>query len=76
MRLDKVSQAAYNNINDLEKVDECGCYHCIRTFSVEEVVEFTDQGTTALCPYCGMDSVLPGTVNKVFLEKAYSMYFK
>jgi NAD-dependent SIR2 family protein deacetylase len=36
----------------------CGCFHCRRTFPPAEVSEWTDGGQTALCPRCGIDSVL------------------
>jgi len=75
MKLDDVQKASINNFDELDKVDVCGCYHCINTFDVEEVTEFVDNGTTALCPHCGVDSIIPGTVNKFFLEKAYQKYF-
>ena len=41
----------------------CGCFHCCRTFRPDEIVEWCDDdpsgvGQTALCPRCGIDSVL------------------
>lgn len=36
----------------------CGCYYCCRTFSASEIKEWTDRGETALCPKCGIDSVV------------------
>lgn len=36
-----------------------GCYYCKRTSLVSEVKEWIDRGNTALCPKCGIDSVLP-----------------
>ena len=35
------------------------CYHCLHVFPAEEITDFTDAEETALCPYCGIDSVLP-----------------
>ena len=36
----------------------CGCFYCGKTFSPEEITEWTDNGQTAFCPRCGIDSVL------------------
>ncbi len=35
-----------------------GCYHCCKTFNATEVVNFTDEGQTALCPQCSVDAVV------------------
>ena len=36
----------------------CGCFYCGRVFPPAEIVDWTDGGMTALCPKCGIDSVL------------------
>lgn len=41
----------------------CGCFNCCRIFppaSIEEWVDNEDSGAgqTAMCPYCGIDSVI------------------
>lgn len=38
--------------------ERCGCYKCLEIFPSEEIKEWTDQNQTALCPKCGVDSVL------------------
>jgi len=40
---------------------KCGCFYCGRVFDKEEIHEWIDdtKGRTAVCPYCGIDSVLP-----------------
>ncbi|MFO0625725.1 MAG: cytoplasmic protein [Polyangiales bacterium] len=45
---------------DLERSKSCACFHCKGTFSPARIKDWTDSGTTALCPLCGIDSVLPG----------------
>jgi hypothetical protein len=37
----------------------CGCFYCLETFAPPEITEWVDNGQTALCPKCGIDSVLP-----------------
>ncbi|HMF43502.1 MAG TPA: hypothetical protein VKQ32_22670 [Polyangia bacterium] len=41
----------------------CGCFHCRDTFAPARITEWVDeaddgQGQTALCPMCGIDSVI------------------
>jgi len=35
------------------------CFYCLKSFKTNEVTEWIDRGLTALCPHCGIDSVLP-----------------
>jgi hypothetical protein len=37
---------------------KCGCFYCLETFDGAEIRQWTDEGITALCPRCGIDSVL------------------
>lgn len=45
----------------VESSDECGCFYCCQTFWASSVWEYTVEGPAgnALCPRCGIDSVLP-----------------
>jgi hypothetical protein len=36
----------------------CGCFGCLETFEPRVIEEWTDKGDTALCPFCGIDSVI------------------
>jgi hypothetical protein len=38
--------------------DRCGCFYCLKIFPPAEIKEWTDNEATALCPICGIDSVL------------------
>jgi hypothetical protein len=42
---------------------ECGCFHCLSCFQSEEIQTWIDDGSTALCPVCGVDAVLPGILD-------------
>ena len=49
---------------DIERSDLCGCFYCLITFPPGEITDWCDRrdahdpGQTALCPRCGIDSVL------------------
>lgn len=36
----------------------CGCFFCEETFSPTEITEWIDKADTALCPKCGINSVI------------------
>lgn len=37
-----------------------GCFHCISIIGMyTSIKEWIDEGTTALCPRCGIDAILP-----------------
>lgn len=50
----------------LEKEDKCGCFCCCEVFSPDEIEEWieTDRDDwIAICPYCGIDSLIGETVD-------------
>lgn len=47
-----------NNRRELEESDECACFYCLAHYSPSEITDWCDNGTTALCPRCSIDSVL------------------
>jgi len=36
----------------------CGCFYCLETFPAARIAKWIDNGQTALCPHCGIDSVI------------------
>ena len=47
------------NREQLKQSKRCGCFDCVKIFDPSEIVEWCDlDEDTALCPYCGIDSVL------------------
>lgn len=42
----------------LERDRVCGCFFCIKVFNPKEIREWTDDNQTAICPYCGVDSLI------------------
>ena len=55
-----------NHRDAVSKAERCGCFHCCADFAPGEITEWIDpasddmqEGTTALCPKCGIDSVIP-----------------
>ncbi len=60
----------------------CGCFYCEQTFPPTEIEEWIDEsqakGETAICPKCGIDSVLSSSfpiTDKQFLTEMHSLWF-
>ncbi|MFK7972614.1 MAG: hypothetical protein AB8F95_19745 [Bacteroidia bacterium] len=60
----------------------CGCFHCEEIFKSTEIFKWTDEGSgkekTALCPNCGIDSVLDDKFpiqDKDFLNQMREFWF-
>ena len=72
-----------NHRDEIEKSEKCGCFYCLVIFPpsrIEEWIdEIDDQGTTALCPSCGIDSVIGDKsdfpITKDFLETMQKAWF-
>lgn len=56
----KYIKLSFKNRWLIEKSKKCGCYHCktILDSSEVEYLEEIDGKYTAICPYCGIDSVI------------------
>jgi hypothetical protein len=69
------------NEESILKSDFCGCFHCISIFPVADIKEMVvekDGSRTAICPICGIDSVLGDAsveINAELLEAMNEYYF-
>jgi len=74
-----------NQRDEVLKSECCDCFYCLSIFKPNELIEWVDQdengtGQTALCPNCGIDSVLGSNsgypVNDIsFLKEMKSYWF-
>lgn len=55
---------------EIEMSARCGCFFCFRTFPSTDIKAWTDANQTALCPRCGVDSVI-GIASKHRLDDAF-----
>jgi len=56
----------------------CRCFHCLHAFSAEQINRWTDQGSTALCPHCGIDAVLSSRADPLsdaLIHRLQAAYF-
>lgn len=59
---------ATSNKKNLMNSNKAGCYYCRKIYPAAEVKEFLETEDTALCPKCGIDSVLPDSVCDLSIE--------
>lgn len=59
-------EGSSRNRDAISHAERCGCFSCCAEFSPLEITEWVDPasedlqaGTTALCPRCGIDAVIP-----------------
>jgi hypothetical protein len=69
-----------NNRVELEASKVVGCFCCCKTYSPSEINEWIDEGTTAMCSKCGIDSVIGNASgfpveDKAFLRKMNGLWF-
>ncbi len=62
----------------------CGCFYCLTTFPPTAISDWVDEqdepSSTALCPHCGIDSVIPEQpnrpLNRQLLEAMHAYWFE
>jgi hypothetical protein len=62
----------------MERSERVGCFYCLRLFQPSDITEWIDNGETALCPYCGIDAVLPDSaaISPEFLKAMHDYWFE
>jgi len=64
---------------ELLSSSDCGCFYCSAVFAPQQIQDWTDDGDTALCPRCGIDSVIGSAagfpLTKEFLGRMKSYWF-
>jgi hypothetical protein len=55
------NQSMFNRKKILPTGQACACFCCEERFDSSAIKEWTDRQRTALCPNCGIDSVLAET---------------
>ena len=76
-------QHSSNHRDEIQGSATCGCFYCLAIFKPQEIQEWTDEyndiGQTALCPKCGVDSVIGSNsgypITEEFLRKMHQYWF-
>jgi hypothetical protein len=64
---------------EIEASAQCACFFCFRTFASKDIKVWIDAEQTALCPRCGIDSVLGSAshqrLDDAFLRRMHTYFF-
>lgn len=64
---------------ELSASKRCGCFYCLKIFSYNDIYDWTDNNDTALCPECGIDSVIGDasghSIEPFFLQAMHTYFF-
>ena len=80
-QLHAAHKISYANKTRLSVPQKCGCFYCLRFFSSEDIVNWSvdKPDWTAICPYCGIDSVIGENdgypLTEDFLEEMFEEWF-
>lgn len=64
LKMEKLHAYCTNNLELIEKSDKCYCFHCKKMMDSNEITRYLDKENTALCPYCGIDAIIPDCVDE------------
>ena len=73
--MDHISKLSIRQRSILQRHELCGCYYCLKVYPSNEIKNWTDDGETALCVKCGIDTVLAGFTNKDHLKEIRDYFF-
>lgn len=76
----KSHEFSSKNRKAIEKSKKCGCFYCLKIFEPDEIENWLSEGDgTALCPFCGTDSVIGDSsgfeISEEFLAKMKKHWF-
>src|SRR4051794_313901 len=64
---------------EVESSQSCACFFCFRKFPTSTIKAWIDTDQTALCPSCGVDSVIGSAasvrLDDAFLRKLHQHFF-
>lgn len=63
-----------NHRDEILASEVCGCFHCAALFAPTAIKEWIDAQQTALCPRCGIDSVIGGASGLLVLGFLEAMH--
>jgi hypothetical protein len=68
------------HVDEVRSSPLCGCFYCLDIFVPDEVAEWIDEESTALCPRCGVDAVIGEASgypirNAAFLRAMHQLWF-
>lgn len=66
---------SFKNFARIQLVKKCSCFFCFKIMKSKEIQEWTDDGKTAICPYCHVDSIIPMEIRQDILKDMAEYFF-
>lgn len=80
--LENAHKSSLCHKEEINQSDLCACFYCLNFFSPTEIKEWIEEnenrGETAVCPKCGIDSVLSNKFpieDEKFLKEMQTYWF-
>ena len=82
--IEAAHEHSISNKKEILQSKLCACFHCLKEYPSKKIVEWKDKdspkGETALCTFCGVDSVIGDKSgfpisDKDFIKQMQSYYF-
>ncbi len=77
-----IREAHTHTIRHREEIlasEQCGCFYCETIFTPSKIEEWVDDNDCALCPKCGIDSVIGDKsaypITKEFMSEMHKYWF-
>jgi len=78
-QLKQAHKCSYKNKELINSAKRCYCFYCLHVFAPFEVKEWVNGEDTALCPKCGIDSIITDNcgpyVDTQFLKEMRGYWF-
>ena len=75
----KAHEHSSNHFDEIHASDKCGCFYCLSIYRPSDIKEWIDDGECAICPKCGIDSVIGSSsgypITEEFLKRMCENWF-
>ena len=71
-QLERLNAYSSHNKRYIAVSNKCYCFHCLACVDHSEITEYLDAGQTAICPKCGIASIIPDSIDDTVDEKIIS----
>ena len=69
----KVHKLSSNHRELIKVANKATCFYCFNSIKYEDIADWIDNDNTAVCPCCGVDSVVPNITSNLIkhINKEY-----
>lgn len=63
-QLKRLHTYSAHNRSRIAVAGKCYCFYCKAVLDSSEITDYADHGQTAICPKCGIDSIIPDSIDE------------